>query len=1497
MIHRVANNGKKLHFLFFAAVNASHGAVGALLPGGLHRSVGRGCATGLSLIRMGLRALLLPLCFATGILHAQTDYSGTYYIASHGFVEANTTTNYYLCPSESWYYYTATTPFYTSTDNGQPFMTTYKCRNGVYDSQKAVWIVQKHPSLNYYYIIHAIDGKYLTYNGQMATGNVGRMRLHLEATADGDNALFQITYVSGSGATTTFYITTKNGGPEETRRYVNVTGNAGAGNQETLQAASTKTDGPGGMAVGGIIGLWTAGDENGKWYLEKATIDPPVITNNYTVSNTFTITAATGATIYYTTDGSTPTMSSPNSGTTTVNITQTPSMSVIKAIAMDPNFPFPTAVTTYTIPVCKRPFISVNSSDDVTMTCATAGASIYYTTDGSEATSSATLYSGPFNIGSITTIRAIAAKTGYYKSTEAIYYTPVIAHSSDDINEMNRFYILDSDFTSTSPIGTASEPFQGTIDGQLITFSGLDHALVAYADGATIKNVIVDNVTLSGGTNVGAICNEASGDTRIYNCGVLATGSSVSKDENGYDELTSCSSTLSGSGYVGGIVGLLDGTSRVINCFSYANITGGSYVGGIVGYNNVDYDYTNYKTMVMNCMYYGDITGGSSKAPVYNGKTITNDGDNNGVNNFNYFRIEADYVQNQEIDVYNCALGAETRFLQRFEFYRHLLNSHRELAAWWATGDADNEEEIMKWVLEPSQIGTTTPYPILKAPGKYASVVNYVPNETAYDEAHRCEGRKLTSEGDGGVLHVTIQMGDGEVFDRPFKGTEDAATITTDSLDLTITDKDTAHFNFNYGKVQLPYYNEVGTQNYRDNRVVTGWKIVSITGTGSGTTSYVTGASDVTYDGSDNLTATPYNFADRHCTAKDLYGTGGSNRIFNQGAYWDVPIGVTDITIEPYWGKAVYLADEYFDKVYNADMTTPHDVVNAGGKRYENGQEAFNGQIVYTTLSNAIASSALYAGIAEATRKAHSVYDYAVVLVGNYHHYAAIEASEGKPYTVTTVDLDGDNEPDYSFILRFDGRIGFHPVKYDFLNIVGLGMAQKSTGGTGTYNLGIMQPKYWFEVTNTALFRVTQFEYSQANRVKKPYILQGGVIEQWVTQQQDAGDKVEYFHVGGNVWFKEFHRGSHQDNANKSTPHPPVSVTGGDYAEFYLTGLYQSQAATYDDNAECYINGGRFGEMAGAGMEGIGTSDGKGNITWVIDHADIKYFYGGGINYDKPVHGNIHTFISNSYVERFCGGPKFGDMENNRTVRTEATGCTFGTFFGAGYGGNSYNRYVPTNKNNVVNISWNDWVSEVYKQEYSSTYKGVSTEIDYQFIPVSNNTKNVCRLWVEYVSFSLATTHSVTSTLTDCTVEGNFYGGGSHGKVDGPVTSTLDNCTVLGSVFGAGYSAALPTVEVMDLTGFQIEPYYYEALGSYRIGVPPTTTTYTWEQAETVNSTATAINKTTHTLYTTENLNDLGKVIGDVEVKILGHSTILGNVYGGGNMGTVDGNTHVIIGD
>lgn len=38
-------------------------------------------------------------------------------------------------------------------------------------------------------------------------------------------------------------------------------------------------------------------------------------------------------------------------------------------------------------------------------------------------------------------------------------------------------------------------------------------------------------------------------------------------------------------------------------------------------------------------------------------------------------------------------------------------------------------------------------------------------------------------------------------------------------------------------------------------------------------------------------------------------------------------------------------------------------------------------------------------------------------------------------------------------------------------------------------------------------------------------------------------------------------------------------------------------------------------------------------------------------------------------------------------------------------------------------------------------------------------------------------------------------------------------------------------------------------------------------------------------------------ITGDIRVSVLGASSIKGNVYGGGNMGRVVGNTHVVIDD
>lgn len=1091
--------------------------------------------------------------------------------------------------------------------------------------------------------------------------------------------------------------------------------------------------------------------------------------------------------------------------------------------------------------------------------------------------------------------------------------TPITTLSQ--ITDADGHYVVTADITGGSP---GVDTFNGTLEANIdpatqmpYRIKSLTAPLFSTLTG-TVRNLVLEGVNISQSGQVGAVACVASGSARIYNVGILS-GSVGSTGTSTTTDATDC---------CGGLVGLLDGNSnatnnpRVVNCYSYADITGGNSVGGLVGYNNYGTNKNNLRSMVFGCLFYGDIDTNATvnRAPVYNGSNIANK-DGTGVSNFNYCRAEASYVKGLKIDTYNSALLAETRFLQRFEFFRHLLNGHRELAAWWVSGNATDTALIMKWVMLPDSLGSTHPYPVLKKWGRYPSVVNYTPGTTLYDgsEANRNKGQKL------GTLEVTIEMGDGAQFTRP-----EGAAITTSDTTLVITDKDPTHFNFNYAKVQLPYYNDVGTKNYSDNRVVVGWMITSITG---GTT----GSFSVPANDNTPADAPYYNYADRNCTNKDLYSVSG--RIFNQGDYWDVPEGVSAITIKPYWAKAAFVADDYRDAVYNTGMSTKYNVGTVGGGQWFTnntdhiftfGSESLTLR-VYSAISDAITALSI--------NKNHTVYDYAVVFVGNYHQYNGISNSTDVPYTLMSIDLDRDNEPDYCYMLRFDSRTKLHPMRVDFLSVPGLGMAQKASGSTGSFNFGIPKPKGWFEVTNTGLFRVTQFEYCPEDGVKKPVILHGGVIEQWVSSQgsngtqYDPGDRVNYYHVGDNVWFKEFHIGVHQDYPNP-TPHPPISVTGGDYDEFYLTGLYRADATKYDDNAECYINGGRFGIVAGAGMEGIGSTDGKGNITWQIDHADIEEFYGGGINAANPAIGNITTTISNSHVTLFCGGPKFGDMTSGKTVVTTATDCTFGTYFGAGYGGNSYSRRAPSNKSNVQNIEWNNWVKSEYKQDWNATHAGISTQINYQFIPMSGNASNVARLFVEYVKFSLATTHDVTSTLTGCTVTGNFYGGGSLGKVDGTATSTLTDCTVLGNVYGSGFSASLPTVEV-DSIGFRVEPYYYSNLGTYRTAVKGVTTTYTWEHRATVNSTATGIDKTNHILYTTEDLTTLGTVegtvsltiggtsvigtdgdnttgsvygggeqsgvTGDITVTLQGQTHVKGNVYGGGQQGDVDGNTHVTI--
>ena len=1083
--------------------------------------------------------------------------------------------------------------------------------------------------------------------------------------------------------------------------------------------------------------------------------------------------------------------------------------------------------------------------------------------------------------------------------------------SLSEITSSGGAYRLTADVSYTTPAVTT---FSGILDCNNKTISGLTAPLFTTLNNGTVRNLNLSGVSISGHAGpTGAVAGTATGGSRIYNVGIL-------------------DGSVGSSGVCGGLVGVLDGSARVINCFSYANITGGTTVGGIVGENKFSSTASDIRTMVMNCMFYGDIKGGTTVSPVYGGNNINNL-NSGGLSNFNYYAYDELKTKAISDGKYNCALAVEKKYLNRFEFYRLLLNSNKKLAAFYVTGSVDDAGLMAKWVLETADrtISSPKPYPILKAQGKYPSIINIdadnAPSLTLKDGKPKEEDRK--KGGKLGTLSVTIRK-KSEKTDGG-QSWPSTADVQTTSLPLVVrTDMDEDRFNFNYDKVQLPYYNDVGTGNYTENRVVTGWKIVDITS--------VTGDSytESNYDDSKTYSSNPeyfdfpnFNFADRKSSNKDKYDISG--RVFSQGAYFDVPYGVTSITIEPYWAKAAYIADPNYDAVYDTsygkqNVSKTGTQVTVGTTMFDGEKLGTTGQRIETSIANALTYISSTLGGYGPT-----VYDNAVVLVGNFHQ-AGVPSGGDNPFSIMSVDTDKDNEPDYSFIYYHNTRAAVSPIRFDFLNIPGTAQAQKPNGASNICNSAVFKTKGWFEITNTALMYLSQFEYENSDGVTKsnsPIILLGGVFDQFVSTQNKAiFGKTIYVHIGSNVWMKSFALGTHGDGSF-STPHVPISVTGGDVEGLYLTGTYNQNAGSAtgsgggikDDNAECYISGGRFQEVAGAGLEQLGTSTTKGNVHWQIYDADIKEFYGGGINDAKPIKGSITTDIFNSHVTQFCGGPKFGNMAAGKNVITTAKGCTFGKYFGAGYGGTSYNRqkyfdhtsydfstfegYYDNDKGKYFDAQTDALKSLDGKQLYGYKGPGVATDFDYEFF-VWNSGAVGARCYVKFASFSLAQCNEVESNLTNCTINENFYGGGKLGKVVGTISSVLDGCTVKGNVFGAGFSGTPDPIPVRT-AGFTKQPNYNKSSGMFEPGAFSGTTDYTWKTVANYPSNG-GVGFDGTQVITTQNVekSNLGSVNGDVNLSITGTSdkgsvigtegnNTTGNVFGGGESSYVTGANHKVI--
>ena len=177
--------------------------------------------------------------------------------------------------------------------------------------------------------------------------------------------------------------------------------------------------------------------------------------------------------------------------------------------------------------------------------------------------------------------------------------TADIIFSQGDFESGGAFY---NDGAGFAPIGNGSVKFTGSYNGQGFGIEGLlinrttNHiGLFGWISGATIQNLSVTNVDISGGTYVGGLVGVNTVSAVISNC--------------------STSGRVTGGDYVGGLIGFSNAT--ITGCYSSCTVTGGDYVGGLAGSNSV---------MVNRSYSEGNVTGNQHVGGLvgYNPATVSN---------------------------------------------------------------------------------------------------------------------------------------------------------------------------------------------------------------------------------------------------------------------------------------------------------------------------------------------------------------------------------------------------------------------------------------------------------------------------------------------------------------------------------------------------------------------------------------------------------------------------------------------------------------------------------------------------------------------------------------------------------------------------------------------------------------------------------------------------------------------------------------------------------
>ena len=356
--------------------------------------------------------------------------------------------------------------------------------------------------------------------------------------AGGTFTAVQTVVISDTTTAPTIYYTVDGSTPTvSSTKYIGPISVAGS---ETVKAIATAT------------GFNTSAVASALFTINLPAAATPVISpagGTFTSAQTVTLSdVTTGATLYYTVDGSMPTVRSPvYSAPLKVSATET--VKAIATAAAHSTSAVASAAFTINQPAAAAPTFSpaggsYTGTQTVTLSDTTAGAAIYYTVDGSTPTAVSTMYTAAISVSATETIKAIAVGTGFtnsavatstYTIAQAAVATPVIAPNggtfataqtvtiSDTTTGAAIYYTVDGSApTAASTKYTAAITVSATEMIRAIAIAtGLPNSAVATAS-FTISAVTgfpLSGMVMSGGTAI----NGAS--VQLYAAGTTGYGS------------------------------------------------------------------------------------------------------------------------------------------------------------------------------------------------------------------------------------------------------------------------------------------------------------------------------------------------------------------------------------------------------------------------------------------------------------------------------------------------------------------------------------------------------------------------------------------------------------------------------------------------------------------------------------------------------------------------------------------------------------------------------------------------------------------------------------------------------------------------------------------------------------------------------------------------------------------------------------------------------------